>query len=214
MIGIIYKMTLLPTKKIYVGQRWDVSIESFLNGYWGSGVIWLKFLKYYQRKFPNVWKSLVKKEILFINNTNSQNALDKMEAYWINKCDSLWKGGDGMGYNILPGSSYRFNCGHPYSFPEIKEKMSKKLRGRKLPIETIEKIRKAAFGRRHTEESKIKMSKNRIGQRSPRKGVTLSEETRRKMSEAHKGKKHNERTKSIIGERTRERNKVKQNIKL
>ena len=212
MIGIIYKMTLLPTKKIYVGQRWDISIESFLKNYWGSGVIWQKFLKHYQSKYPNVWKKLIRKEILYINKTNSQNALDVMEAYWIKKFNSFWDNGNGLGYNILPGSSYKFNCGHPYSFPEIKEKMANKLRGKKLPIETIEKMRKAALGRKHSEESKKKMSMNRIGKRSPRKGVKLSEETRKKMSLSHIGKKHTQITKHIIGERTRERNKVKQDM--
>ena len=204
MIGIIYKMTLLPTKKIYIGQRRDVSIESFHKNYWGSGVIWQSFLKHYQSKFPYIWKKLIKKEILYINTTNSQNSLDKMEAYWINKCNSLWNNGDGLGYNILPGSSYRFNCGHPYNFSEIKEKMARKLRGKKLSIETKEKMRKAALGRKHTEESKKKMSLSKLGKQSPRKGVKLSEDTKRKLSESHKGKKHTEKTRLLIGLKTKE----------
>lgn len=50
--------------------------------------------------------------------------------------------------------------------------------------ETREKMRKSAIGRKHTEESKAKMSKNSIGQPSSMLGKAHQEKTKKKIAES------------------------------
>lgn len=77
-------------------------------------------------------------------------------------------------------AKYFFQKGHkPLGFA---------LGGMKHKLETIEKIRNANLGKKHTEKSKEKMSLSRLG----KKRKPHSEETKRKMSEKAKGKKKSE----------------------
>lgn len=55
--------------------------------------------------------------------------------------------------------------------------------------ETKEKLRKANLGKKHTPESREKMSESRRGEKSWIYGKHLSEETKAKLSKANKGKK-------------------------
>lgn len=61
-------------------------------------------------------------------------------------------------------------------------------KGRKHRPETIEKMRKAATGKHHSEETRKKISMANKGRPSSLKGKHISEETRRKISIANKGK--------------------------
>lgn len=198
MLGIIYKMTLKPTGKIYVGQRWDKDVSSFEENYWGSGTIWLSYVKYYKKCYPSTWKNLIKKEVLFSSEACSQRTLDAMEKFFIKKCNSLYC--NGLGYNLLPGSAYGKYSVHPYKVKKVKEKMIQKLKGRKIPEEVKEKMRIAATGRKLTEDTKLKISLANKGKVSARKGVKLTEETKNKCSLSHLGKKHNEETKEKISQ--------------
>lgn len=62
---------------------------------------------------------------------------------------------------------------------ESREKQKRSLTGRKLPLETIEKIRKSLFGRPVSAETRAKIA--------AQKGWKHSEESRIKMSKAKKG---------------------------
>ena len=55
--------------------------------------------------------------------------------------------------------------------------------------ETKEKLRKANLGKKHTLESREKMSESRRGEKSWTYGKHLSEETKTKLSKANKGRK-------------------------
>jgi len=88
---------------------------------------------------------------------------------------------------------------------ETKRKISKTLRGRVLSEETRKKISKAMKGKapwttgRHLPiETRRKISEARL-KRKNRLGYINSPETRRKISEAHKGKKLSEEHKRKIG---------------
>jgi hypothetical protein len=87
---------------------------------------------------------------------------------------------------------------------ETKQKISIATKGKKKPERTEEhkrKIRELKTGRKHTEESKLKMSLSHKGKPSGGLGRRHSEEAKKKMSEAHKkirGHKHSEETKKKI----------------
>lgn len=59
----------------------------------------------------------------------------------------------------------------------VRQKMSKSAKARGPSF----------LGKKHSEESKKKMSATKIGKQSPRKGVIVSEETKKKMSAAKQG---------------------------
>lgn len=75
---------------------------------------------------------------------------------------------------------------------ETYRKISEKLRGRsfrsgyKLTDETKAKIRVASASRKHSEETKALMSRNRKGRKAWNKGIPFSEESRKKMSASAK----------------------------
>lgn len=61
--------------------------------------------------------------------------------------------------------------------------------GRVLSEETKEKLRQANLGKKHSLETRKKMSESRKGKNSPMYGKHLSDETKQKISDAHRGKK-------------------------
>lgn len=91
----------------------------------------------------------------------TEDMLDEVEIKYIDLYDA-----HNNGYNIEPGGN----------------------KNKHLSEETKQKIGDANRGRRHTKESKIKMSKSRTGENNGMYGRTHSIESRRKMSEAKKGK--------------------------
>ena len=87
--------------------------------------------------------------------------------------------------------------------------------GRKHTEESRQKMSKVGMGRRPTEESRRKMSRTHKGKMLSKetrrrmsgahKGKKLSEETKRKISMAKKGKRHSRETRQKIGEAQRGR---------
>ena len=76
---------------------------------------------------------------------------------------------------------------------EVRDKISNKLKGRKLSTETKKKISEKLKGKEVSEETKKKMSLGRVW--SP-----LSEEVKSKISDSKKGKEHSEEHKKKISE--------------
>ena len=72
---------------------------------------------------------------------------------------------------------------------ESKKRQSESVKGIKKPKEHGEKIRQYRTGKKMSEESKLKISKNSKGRSSWNKGITFSEESKLKMSISKKGKK-------------------------
>lgn len=129
------------------------------KSYLGSGVALCEAVKKYGRiKF--------KRKILKV--CYNQKQLDAWEMIMIRKYNSTDKN---IGYNVLSGTANEFGCGSPAKLPEVKEK-----------------LRQIQLGKRHSEETKRKMSEARKGRVSNRKGIKLSEETKRKMRKAAIGK--------------------------
>lgn len=218
---VVYKMTLLTNKKIYVGQHSDDTdnFDFFYKNYWGGGVIWRNYLKNLKDKFPQKWKKFVKKEILFHSKHCSQKALDKIEKHWIIKLNSYWNNGNGIGFNLNDAVP-----GHRIS-DETKKKLSKSRIGKKLSKETVEKIRRGNLGkkrtaehkRRYSEAQKLRFKFNPGGF----EGKTFSEESKRKISQRLTGLKRTPEQRQRISEarkklniRHTEEEKKQQSLKL
>jgi len=100
--------------------------------------------------------------------------LPSMENWWVNMLNTNDRN---FGYNLRPTSPN----GHFIMSENTKLKMKMSSIG-------------VGVGRKHTEESKKKMSLSRKGKPSINKGKSCSEETRKKISEAQIGKKLSEST--------------------
>lgn len=193
--GIIYITTCLVNGKVYIGQTIHWQDKSYL----GSGVALCEAVKKYGR-------NRFKRKILKI--CYNQKQLDVWELIMIRKYNSTNKS---IGYNVLPGTANVFGSINPAHIPEVVEKIRKKKKGkwggkncywygRTLSEETKKKLSEKAkkrlsdptkapmFGKRLSEEAKLKISKSRTGKRSPRKGVKLSDLTKEKLREANLGK--------------------------
>lgn len=121
MYGYIYKFTLIPTGKIYIGKRQK---EHFDNNYWGSGVNWVKAIKNYS-------KNDISREVLEWCETKED--LIEKEIYWISKLNSR---NPEIGYNISKGGNggLGHTKGEFHHSDETKKLISEKNKGCKSPI--------------------------------------------------------------------------------
>jgi hypothetical protein len=88
---------------------------------------------------------------------------------------------------------------------KTRAKMSESRKGRTFSDESREKMRLAALGRKHTQETKEKFAK-RINNRL---GVVLSDETKEKMRQAAKGRVFSEQHKLALKKAAKNRKKHK-----
>lgn len=202
--GFIYKLTYLPTKKIYVGRH-------KLNGcknYLGSGSEVREIQKEDKKKLPLHWRRLWKRQIIDL--AYSFQELKDKEYYWIDKLNAL---NPMIGYNILEKERVNGIC-WPSEDPRVKEKIRISHLGDKNPIhkhvftdEEREERRKRRIGVKMSEESRLKLSNSR-------KGIVLSEETKKKISLANLGKNNPNYGKrgaetSMYGRHISEENRIK-----
>ncbi len=146
---------------VYIGQTWiPVQARFRRHKYASSNCIKLA------RAIKKYGEDNFKVELITVCGT--QEVADYLEAYFINKFDSIRSG-----YNILAGGK------------------TSSRRGAKHSQETKDKLSKLATGRRHSIETKETLS-------ALRKGIPLSIEHRSKLSEAKKGKKFTEEHKSKL----------------
>lgn len=204
MIGIIYKFTILTSRRFYVGQHEAETVEEFLvskpslySCYWGSGsAIWEHVLNKHIAQYPTNWNKLIKREILLVMNSYSPKSLNKMERYWIKKAKAHYSYKLG-GCNFLWGEARGDDWVNAMKIPEIRAKVSAKNRislkgklagdkhwnyGKHRPKEVREKISKAHKGKRLSENTKMILSEIR-------KGKTKSESHRKKIGDAQRGEK-------------------------
>jgi hypothetical protein len=183
----IYKTTNLINGRFYVGMHKTHKIDDF---YLGSG----KALKH---AIKNYGRGNFKKEILHVFKTFEEAC--EMEKQIVNKGFIE----NPMTYNMQTGGEA------PYASPseETKEKIRQSNLGKKRSDETRQRNREANLGKKlseetkekmrnripwikgkkHSEESKKKMSESLKGRPAWNKGKKASEESKRKMSEATKG---------------------------
>ena len=170
MIYYIYKITNLRNGKVYIGMHRTKSLD---DGYMGSG----KLLKVAIKKYG---KENFQKEILEIFDNEEDMILKEKELV----TDEFVLSEDN--YNIMPGGKFG-----------SLERNNLTFKSRKHSKDTIEKIRSAAVGRRHSDDSRKKISENNFSKTDPVKqkehakkagSYARSEEHKRKISEAIKNK--------------------------
>ncbi len=172
----IYKIQNGINGKIYVGQTNDFDRRRYEHTYSSSQCTALKgaMEKYGSQNFK--FGSL---EICSLNDA------DDREFYWIKKLNSLAP----CGYNLVEGGTVGRNISE-----EAREHMSEANKGENNPM--FGRIGKDSpwYGRKHTIESKNKMSAVQKGRPSPRQGKHISDEHKQNIAQARKGTKHSEET--------------------
>lgn len=147
--------------------------------YLGSGKKILRAIKKYG-------KQNFKKEIL--EECSATNLLNEREPYWIAFYNSTNKE---IGYNILPGGYCNWNTLTYEEILELKQKISNSLKGKKHSEETKEKMSKTHIGKSKSKEHCKNISNSKKGHKY-NLGKKCSEETKIKISKANKGKKRTE----------------------
>ena len=193
---IIYKTTNNINGKYYIGQHITDNLE---DGYLGSGVALNRAIKKYGRE--NFTREI-------LATATNEEMLNDLEAVYV-----TWKEVDDENcYNLMTGGG-----ASGLRSKETRKKMSaaKKgntnMLGKTQSVDTRKKIGESNKARRHSPETKQKISvakKGRPGKkhspesrqkmREAKKNVSL--ETRKKLSQATSGKTHSPETKQKISE--------------
>lgn len=175
-IGYIYIIKNKKNSKVYIGQT-----TKTVENRWKEHIYHASHNKRNQLLYSAMRKYGIDNfyiEVLEI--VKETQSLDEREIFYINNYNSL----SPNGYNMTNGGSL-FKDDNPMYHEEIKNKVSEKLKGDLNPSKNPiikEKIRQKALGKKISLETREKMSKNngRFWQ-----GKKLSEETRKKISENH-----------------------------
>lgn len=163
--GIIYKATNKINDKAYIGQTIK-SLEIRKSQHISRALRERSDFYFYRaiRKYgvENFsWK--------IIDRCDNIKFLDDMEIFYIGYYNTFVDG-----YNLTFGGKNGCQC-----LAETKKRLS-----------VANKGKRSWLGKKHTEESKLKMSISRMGKKNHFYGKYHSEETKRKMSEAQSGEKH------------------------
>lgn len=172
----VYKITNLINQKCYIGVRSSNCKPEEDTKYWSSS-------KYVKEAITNYGKENFKKEILSIWKTRVEALNEEIRLH--NKHDV------GINTKFYNKSKQTATGWDTTGNKDVANKISKKLKGRKIPQKQIEKMLETRKGFRHSEKSKKLMSQKH-------KGKKVSDKTRRKLSESHKGFKMKEETKEKL----------------
>jgi hypothetical protein len=168
MIYYLYKITNLCNGKIYIGIHKAKSMD---DGYMGSGKLLKAAIKKYGKE--NFCKDI-------IETFDNEEDMVAREQEIVTSEFVLAENN----YNIMPGGKF----GSP-------ERNGLSFKNKKHSLETIEKIRRSALGREHTDATRKKLSENNFSKTNPVKqkehakragSYTKSVEHKLKISEALK----------------------------
>lgn len=164
--GVIYLVTNKVTGKIYVGQTIS-DIKARWKGHCNAG------------KSSRLWHSIQKHgresfTVEQIDSAETKEQLDDLERSYIALYDATNKD---VGYNFERGGS-----GAPRT-KDVAARVAEKLRGRKVPLESVQKMAATKKGRPRTEAEQAVL--DRMAEIN--RGRKHTEESIRRMSEAVTG---------------------------
>lgn len=191
--GYVYKITHVPSKRYYVGQRKNSKPEE--DDYWGSGIAWRQIFN----KHP---KQEFEKQIIAL--AYSKEELDTLEKEAVGElyqsdplCQNLMAGGKTHTWSEESRRKLsEFRLSHPRQISEEQRKklseansgennyfFDKHFTGKNNPF----------YGKHHSDKTKKLLSKQH-------KGKHLSQETKNKLSKSLKGKSKSETMKKKLSE--------------
>jgi group I intron endonuclease len=164
MIGI-YRIKNIITNKCYIGKS-----ELDIEGRWKAHVNALRKNKHKNNKLQNTWNKYGEENFIFgVIEEYPPEQCNEMEIYWIAYYDSFHngynntEGGEGtLGWNPSKETRQKMSENHA-DFSGKKHPMY----GKKHTEETKEKMSEAAKGRKHSPETKQKMSEKNKGEKNP-----------------------------------------------
>lgn len=202
---LIYKLTDPKTNEIrYIGQttkKLSQRLSSHINKSKNSPN---------KTTHKNTWiKSLINeglKPIIDLIEVVPDNMWKEKEKYYIKKYKELGENllnlSEGGDSGSMPGGKRVWNS--EMDFNEWRKKISESHKNRFISKEEREKIgekcRETHLGRKRSDETKKKISDNKIGDKNPMFGKKHSEERKKQISEFHKGKVLSDETKKKIGD--------------
>lgn len=160
-IGYVYLFTM-PNKKCYVGQTWDIKkrMNSYKSESSKNNPRYLINDAHKKYGFENC-----KCEIIF-EGPITQQGLNDIEDWAMSRFDTKTPDQGGCGYNIKEAGS-----------------RGKHSEATKIKLSEMKKGEKCHFyGKKHTDETKAKMSESAIGRK-------MKDSTKQKLSELWKGSK-------------------------
>lgn len=181
--GVIYKITNLINDKCYVGQTIDLKERIRKHKKNKKSVLGQAIQKYGWENFS----------VEVLESNIPRDMLDEREIFYIAENDCIAPNG----YNLTAGGNSRKVLSEEARkkisiatratmTPEICAFLSAINKGKTLSEEHKVKIGKACTGRKHTEDSKKKMSQAQKGEKNSFYGKSHTKETLAKMSESHK----------------------------
>lgn len=215
---IVYKTTYLPTKKIYIGQHKVRNEKTLDPWYVGSGSEIEDLQNKDKKKLGGYWRKLYKRDILAKIRTDDIQVVNDIEVFYILKFDSI---NPTIGYNIIDKATI-FDMERMDE--RVKRKISNSLKGkmsgekhpmygkhhsigsRKLISNAMMGDKNPFYGHHHTEETKSKLSKDKIGKH-------VSEYVKAAVSMAHKGKIVSNEIKNKISLTTTGRKSITNGVK-
>lgn len=179
--GFIYITTNVINGKKYIGQKMFNCVRGGWKKYLGSGTNIKRAIdKYGEQNFS--------RDIVAI--AYSKDELNVLEVEWINNYNAVKSANF---YNIADGGdvSNKFAGKTDEEMQIIIEKIRSKNKGKKVSLETRERMRKSHPDTSGTNNPMY----GRFGEDHPMYGKHHSNETKKKLSESHKGKLASKETK-------------------
>ena len=154
----IYGIRNKVDSKIYIGQT------KHLKRRWSTHSSYLKNKKHSNPYLQSAWTKYGENnfELVVLEIIEDFEKLTEREQYWM---DHLCSQNPERGYNIEPASSGK-SCSRQFS-EEHKKRISESKLGKPRSLETVEKMRRAASGKKWTDSQREKMNQRYSGEKNP-----------------------------------------------